>query len=152
MRKFPSEEWFSDLQQAMDANLDKYRRLGTIEMTLYVKINFDDDRSEIYKLVFNGYRCKEVKQVKSPELGSTQEAAVLEGDYETWKEMVSDIRKNGGAKLNHTLNYLTLPDVPFRVWSEGDQAQLDIDRFFRFNESLQQFFDESANFETEFRE
>jgi hypothetical protein len=149
---FPSEAWFRELQEAMDANLDKYRKLGTIEITLFVKINFDESRSETYKLVFDIYRCTEVKQVEAPELGAGRNAAVIEGDYDTWKEMVSDIRAHGGASLSQTLNALTLPDVPLLVWSKGDEAQLDVDRFFRFNESLQQFFDESAEFATEFRE
>ena len=151
MAQFPSEERFRLLQSAMDANLEKYRKLGSIEFTLYVKINYDDERSEIYKLVFDGYRCAEVKQVDTPELGAGRDAAVLDGDYETWKDMVADILANGGASLKQTLNYLTLPDTPLLIWSEGDEAQLDVDRFYRYNESLQQFFDAAAGVETEFR-
>jgi hypothetical protein len=149
---FPSEAWFRQLQDAMDANLERYRRLGTMEITLYVKINFDESRSEIYKLVFDSYRCTEVKQVAAPELGAGRHAAVIEGDYDTWKEMASDIQAKGGASLSQTLNALTLPDVPLCVWSEGDEAQLDVDRFFRYNESLQQFFDAAGGFVTEFGE
>jgi len=151
MYEFPSEAYFQQLQQAMEADEERYRRLGTIELTLYLKINFDDGHSEFYKLVFDNYRCVEVKQVDAPELGPGKGAAVLEGDYQTWKDMVSDIIKNGGASLEQTLNYLTLPDVPLRIWSEGDEDQLDVDRFYRFNESLQQFFDAGANVKTKFR-
>lgn len=152
MYEFPSEEWFRQLQQAMDSEVDKYRRLGSIELTLYLKMNFEDGHDEIYKLVFDGYRCAEVKQVQKPELGPGKEAAVVEGDYQVWKEMIADILKNGGASLEQTLNYLTLPDVPLRVWSEGEEDQLDVDRFYRFNESLQQFFDAGAGVETRFRD
>ncbi len=151
MVEFPSEDWFRELQQAMDAEVDKYRRLGSIEMTLYLKMNFDDGHDEVYKLVFDGYRCAEVKRVEKPELGPGKEAAVLEGDYQTFRDMVADIIKHGAAGLEQTLNYLTLPDVPLRIWSEGGDAQMDVDRFSRFNESLQQFFDAGAKVKTKFR-
>ena len=151
MYEFPSEEWFRQLQQAMDNEAEKYRRLGSTDLTLHVKINFEDGRAEIYKLIFAGYRCAEIKQVDTPDLGPGKNAAVIEGDYQTWKDMVEDIIRNGGASLEETLNYLTLPDVPMRVWSSGDEDQLDVDRFYRFNESLQQFFNAAANVETKFR-
>lgn len=151
MHEFPSEEWFRQLQQAMDNDVEKYRRLGSIDLTLYLKINFDDGKAEVYKLVFAGYRCAEIKKVDAPDLGPGKDAAVVEGDYQTWKDMIEDIIANGGASLEQTLNYLTLPDVPMRVWSSGDEDQLDVDRFYRFNESLQQFFDAGANVETKFR-
>lgn len=152
MYEFPSEEWFRQLQQAMDTEVEKYRRLGSTELTLYLKMNFDDGHNEVYKLVFDAYRCAEVKRVETPELGPGKEAAVLEADYQTWKDMVADIIKNGGASLEQTLNYLTLPDVPMRIWSDGGEDQLDVDRFYRYNESLQQFFDAGASVETRFHE
>jgi hypothetical protein len=47
----------------------------------------------------------------------------------------------------HTLNYLTPPNTPMRAWSE-DPVRRDL--FFRFNQSLQEFFNASAAFRTDF--
>jgi hypothetical protein len=66
--------------------------------------------------------------------------------------MVENIRRHGHADLTHTLNYLTLPDWPLRLIPTADDDQLDVDRFYRYNESLQQFFDEAAGVETRFRD
>ncbi len=55
--------------------------------------------------------------------------------------MLEAIRRNGKADLPHTLNTLTLADVPMRVTAAN---QLDVDRFYRYQETLQEFFDEAA--------
>src|SRR5262249_7358031 len=68
-----------------------------------------------------------------------------------WKEMIESIRTHGAADLTHTLNYLTLPDWPLRLVAVNEEeGQLDIDRFYRYQESLQAFFDEAAAVETRF--
>jgi hypothetical protein len=62
-----------------------------------------------------------------------------------------NIRRHGGADLDHTLDYLTLPDWPPHLAPLDDgQGQLDVDRFCRYNQSLQEFFDEAAAVETRF--
>ena len=76
---------------------------------------------------------------------------MLEGEYAAWKEMVENIRQHGHADRTHTLNYLTLPDWPLRLAPlDESQDQLDVDRFYRYNESLQEFFNEAAAVDTEF--
>jgi len=76
---------------------------------------------------------------------------ILEGDYAAWKEMIESIRTHGSADLTHTLNYLTLPDWPLRLVAVNEEeGQLDVDRFYRYQESLQAFFDEAAAVETRF--
>jgi hypothetical protein len=70
-----------------------------------------------------------------------------------WREMVENIRRHGHADLTHTLNYLTLPDWPLHLVPVDDiEGQLDVDRFYRYNETLQEFFDEAAAVETRFLE
>jgi hypothetical protein len=65
--------------------------------------------------------------------------------------MLENIRRNGHADLTHTLNYLTLPDWPFRlVPVDEGEGQLDVDRFYRYNETLQEFFDETGYVGTRF--
>jgi hypothetical protein len=73
----------------------------------------------------------------------------LEGDYDAWREMIENIGAHGGADLSHTLNFLTLPDWPLRIVPLDDAGgQLDADRFYRYIESLQEFFNEAARVET----
>ena len=54
---------------------------------------------------------------------------------------------NGRADLQHTLNYLTFPDDPMRVTGSD---QLETDAFYRYNESLQRFFDGAASVPTSY--
>jgi hypothetical protein len=70
---------------------------------------------------------------------------VLEGEIEAWKEMVENIQAHGAADLTHTLNYLTLPDWPLRLVPASAEGQLDVDRFYRYIETLQEFFNEAAD-------
>ena len=87
----------------------------------------------------------------NPEAVHGQHPVILEGDYAAWKEMVENIHQNGHADLTHTLNYLTLPDWPLRlVPVDEGEGQLDVDRFYRYNQTLQEFFDEAAALETLF--
>lgn len=144
---FPSVEWFTALARAMDGASDRYRRLGTIDLVLVAKIDFPR-RSEAYELTFSGYRCLAVRRLGS--LGeAAPDAVVLEGSHSTWRDMIRSAERNGKADLAHTLNTLTLADEPMRVTAED---QLGIDAFYRFQETLQEFFDEAAAFRTAFED
>lgn len=144
---FPSVVWFRALQQAMDADPERYRRLGTIDLVLVAKIDFPR-RSECYEITFSGTRCTGVRRAASPREAAPW-AVVLEGSYETWRDMILSIERNGKADLAHTLNTLTLADEPMRVTAEN---QLCVDGFYRFQETLQEFFDEASAFRTDFPE
>ena len=71
---------------------------------------------------------------------------ILETDVWVWKEMLESIAEGGGKPdLEHSLNRLSLPGVPIRLWAEDP---LDRDMFFRFNGSLQEFINESYKIPT----
>jgi hypothetical protein len=146
---FPSLGWFRALAERMAAQAEKYRRHGALDLTLVPRIVFPDGRTESYRLEFRGLRCD---AAAGPGDGSRGEHAVaIEGEYAAWREMVENIRQHGHADLNHTLNYLTLPDWPLRLLPLDDiEGQLDVDRFYRYIETLQEFFDEAAAVETRF--
>jgi hypothetical protein len=75
---------------------------------------------------------------------------VLEASLSTWREMIENIRAHGGTPdLQHTLNYLTLPDVPMVV---SGPDQLEVDTFYRYNETLQRFFNAAARVPTAYKE
>lgn len=147
MIAFPSEEWFAALKRFADEDPERYRRLGTVDLVLVVKVDFPEG-DRLFELVFSGYRCVAVRELSSL-AGAAAGAVVLEGGYDTWREMIESIERNGKADLAHTLNTLTLPDWPLRVTAAN---QLDTDRFYRYQQTLQEFFDEAARFQTKFVE
>jgi len=136
MTKGLSKEFFEELAARANANPDLFRRLGTADMTLVVKVDYAD-KSDYYELVFAGYQCKGVSQLKSI-ADAAKGAVVISGPYSAWREMIENIVTNGHADLEHTLNTLTLMDTPLKV--EADN-QLDTDLFYRYQQNLQEFFD-----------
>jgi hypothetical protein len=153
METFPSTEWFARLAERMAAQSEKYRKLGVIDLTLVVRIEFPDHHTEMYALDFDAYGCRDVKRVDRLEDVGGRHPVVIEGEFSAWKEMVENIRAHGAADLTHTLNYLTLPDWPLRLAPVNPKEdQLDVDRFYRYNESLQEFFNEAAAIDTRFVE
>ena len=148
---FPSAGWFRRLAHRMAAQPEKYRELGATDLTLVPRVTFPDGHSELFSLAFEGHCCRTVEQLTGPEAIHGQHPVILEGEYAAWKEMVENIRRNGHADLTHTLNYLTLPDWPLRlVPVDESEGQLDVDRFYRYNQTLQEFFDEAAALDTRF--
>jgi hypothetical protein len=148
MVAFPSVAWFEALRHAMLAHRDTYQKLGSVDLTLVPTITFPDGRVERYALVFAPHDGVAVRQIASAaEIVGPR--VIIEGDYAVWREMVENICAYGGADLQHTLNYLTLPDWPLRVTSNAED-QLDVHRFYRYQESLQEFFNEAAAVATEF--
>jgi len=133
---FPSIEFFAELRERVNADPDRFRRLGTVDMTLVVKIDYSD-MSECYEVVFSGYRCVSVRKLPSA-ASIARGSIVVSGPYAAWREMVDNILANGQADLEHSLNTLTLLDTPMRVDADN---QLDTDLFYRYQQNLQEFFD-----------
>ncbi|HVN30090.1 MAG TPA: hypothetical protein VMT64_16445 [Candidatus Binataceae bacterium] len=140
MIHFPSVEFFTALRDEVNANPDRFRRLGTVDMTMVAEIDFDASHRERYEIVFSGYRCVGVCRL-APGDPIPGDAVVLSGPYAAWREMLANIVANGQADLEHTLNTLTLFDEPLRVEAGN---QLDVDLFYRYQQNLQEFFDGAA--------
>jgi len=149
--RFPSLAWFQRLADAMAAQTEKYRRLGPLDLTLVVRVVYADGRDQLFALEFDGARCVSVTSPATVAAIRGRHPVIIEGEYAAWKEMVESIQANQGADLTHTLNFLTLPDWPLRLVAvDEEQGQLDVDRFYRYQASLQAFFDEAAAVETRF--
>ncbi len=144
--KFPTVEWFEALERQAEQNVEKFRRLGFCDASVGIKVLAENGLGEErgFVLSFDGYVCKAVEEVAAPEKVAD---FVLEGKYGAWKEMIENIKANGGPDLNHTLNYLTLPGDPIKVTAED---QLKQDLFFRYNGTLQEFFNGAQHVDTEF--
>lgn len=145
--RFPSVEWFQALCDLANANPERLRRLGTVDLALVAKIDFEGN-SRFFEIVFAGYHCQGVREI--PYLADAhRDAVVLEGAYPVWREMIANIQGNGQADLEHTLNTLTLYDTPMRVFAEN---QLNTDLFYRYQQNLQEFFDAASKLKSEFSE
>lgn len=151
MARFPSVAWFQALADRMDAQPEKYRRLGNVDLTLVPHVLYPDGREVVLRLVFEGPHCRTVDAPPTLVAVRGPHPVVIEGEYATWREMVENIRTHGHADLQHTLNFLTLPDWPLRLHAlDPDAGQLDVDRFYRYAATLQAFFDEAGSVPTEF--
>jgi hypothetical protein len=144
MVKFPSVEWFEALAERTDADRDTFRRLGYFDANVGVKIDANGAGHVGYVIEFEGYGVKSVRAEAEPEKVSD---FTIEGSVDAWRDMVRNIREHGEPDLAHTLNRLTMAGVPLKVVA-GDQLQTDL--FYRFNQSLQAYFNEAAQVPTEF--
>ena len=144
---FPSCGWFESLAGRMEADQASYRELGSIDCTMVVKVDLPEGE-ELYEVVFESFGVRSVRR-----LASLDEAVprhfVLNAPLAVWRTMIEDIRENGGPHLHQTLNYLTFPDDPMEVTGPD---QLEVDAFYRYNESLQRFFNGAVAVETRFSE
>jgi hypothetical protein len=136
---FPSVACFAELKKQMENEQERFRRLGFIDVTFGVRVT-DGPQAKpgnAYKLTFEAFRCAEVKELQDTDATDF----VLEAPYVTWKEMFQNIRVLGHADSKHTINTLTHLGTPIKVVYDDPDGH---DRLFRYNESIQEFFNLSA--------
>lgn len=138
---FPSLEWFQAIRDIVNSD-EGYRRIGTCDALVGIKV---PDLRRYYLIAFRGFRCSQVREASEEEV----EAADfwLEMPYRRWKEMIENIKENGKADLQHTLSTIDLEDSQGFARSRDGYKR---DLFYRFNRSLQYFFDASARIDTRF--
>src|SRR3990170_4877598 len=139
MPVFPSVEWFEAVKKIVNED-EAFRRLGTVDTKVGVKVG-----GKVYELDFEAFECLGAKEIAEDELRDVD--FWLESDAAGWKELLTNIKENGGADLHHTLNTLDLMSPEGFARSHDGYRR---DAFYRFNQSLQHFFDSSAKIETKF--
>ena len=138
---FPSVEWFQALQQLVNGD-PEFRRLGTVDAGMGVKVG-----SRVFVITFEAFECVDVKEGAEADLDDLD--FYLELSEAGWRDLVENTKANGGADRRHTLNTLDLTlDDGLSQNAIGDQLRGDM--FFRVNQSLQHFFDLSAQLDTVF--
>jgi hypothetical protein len=141
MPVFPSVEWFTDVAQ-LAMHDDAYRRFGRVDATVGLKVG-----ARVFRLTFDVFDIGDIREIDADALRDLD--FYLEMDPSRWQAMLSSIQANGRAEREFTLNSLdlTLPDgLHQNATDDGYRA----DKFFRFNENLQRYFDLSALVETTF--
>ena len=148
MLTFPSVEWFARLGELMEENRAVHEHVGEIDCSCVWSV-FDADgqgTDRHFQTTFELYSMTDVQEVTEDDLVKAN--FILETDVWVWKEMLENIAENKGRPdLEHSLNRLSLPGVPIRLWAEDP---LDRDMFFRFNGSLQEFVNESYKIPTNY--
>ncbi len=140
---FPSLEWFEAIQALVNEDAE-FRNLGSVDATMAVKSG-----SNVILITFEAFKCIQVRAGTDDDLFELD--FYLDRPPEKWQEMVTNIKDNDGADRQHTLNTLDLR-LPDGLSSNATGDQFKADMFFRFNESLQRFFDLSAQLDTVFRD
>jgi hypothetical protein len=139
MPVFPSVEWFNAIKDLVN-NDPAFRQLGTVDAVTGVKVG-----GKIFEITFEAFECTNVREVSENDLRDMD--FWLEQPYDGWKEMLENIKKHGAADLTHTLNTIDL-SIPEGLARSHDGYRRDA--FYRFNQSIQDFFNASAKIDTKF--
>lgn len=132
-------ELFDALAAAMGADPERYERLGDIELDLVIRMRREDEADFLVRLGFHGITCDQVAPV---EPGAQRAADCwLDGDLAEWEAMFENIASHGHAVDEWTLNTLTLFGERIYLHATDPMGE---DRFHRFNQTLQEFFDAAA--------
>ncbi|MFN8559895.1 MAG: hypothetical protein U0531_21930 [Dehalococcoidia bacterium] len=139
MPAFPSVEWFQALAGIVNHDT-AYRKAGAVDAEVGVQV--DDCYFEID---FEAYEVTGVREIDAARAAELDFTLVLPA--EEWREMIENIKQHGAADLSHTLNSLDLASADEFARSADYYRR---DKFYRFNQSFQLFFDASAQIDTEF--
>lgn len=142
--RFDTIEFFEALAAEMNAHPERFRPLGEAYMDCTVVMR--DPRGDtggdfVVRIGFDELRCTHVGSAS--DTGHRGDAAdfALDGPRSAWDAMFTDIAANGHATGLHTLNSLALLGDDIRC--VGDDP-MGLDKFSRFNQTLQEFFDGAA--------
>jgi hypothetical protein len=143
---FPSLEWFQRLDELMDQHRSRHEHIGPIDCVAQFSVLDPDGkgRDRHFQVTFELYSATNAREVTEEQFDRAD--FIMETDSLVWQEMIENIREHGGRPdLEHSLNRLSLPGVPIRVWAPDPLGR---DMFFRFNQSLQEYVNASAEVPT----
>ena len=141
MAKFPSIAWFDAVRSVYNSDDALHRAgSGTCDCTVGVQVG-----QAFFQLVFDGFECSSATKIAKAGLEECD--FYLHMPAKGWREMLKSIQAHGHATDNHTLNTLDLDREDGLATSTHDDQYRE-DLFFRYNQTLQFFFDASARVKT----
>ncbi len=146
---FPSVDWFTRLGELMADQRAHFEHLGECDCTAQVTI-WDGPGGDEWRcqIVFEEFGMVSAREVTEDDESDAD--FIMETDLETWQEMVESIVEGEGQPgLLFTLNRLSMPGTPIRLWSHDPLGR---DAFFRFNQTIQHYINNCAAFTTEWIE
>ncbi|MCP5029489.1 MAG: hypothetical protein GY929_24730 [Actinomycetia bacterium] len=129
---------YDRLAGMMNDRPNTYETLGDIYMDLALILRRDGGDARIL-LGFEGIQCVRVAEFDDGEEANAD--CWLEGDLDSWQKMFDDILANGKATGEWTLNAATMVGEDIKLEATDPMGW---DKFHRFNQTLQEFFDASA--------
>jgi len=143
-------EWFQALRAIVNNDPD-FRKFGTIDCDMGIEIGDTTYRVTFEAFEVTGVAAFETADSEAPDPEATdlhpELDFVLSMSPDRWREMIESINENGAAGLHYTLNTLDMED-PDNFARSPDYHRRD--KFYRFNQTLQDFFDASARIDTTF--
>jgi len=127
--------FFDALAAEMNAHPERFELLGSADMVAEVVMNRPEGDFRV-RLAFEGLGCSGVTEVEGG--GAPDCDFRLVGPLAAWQGMFADIAANGRATGLWTINSLAL--LGTEIACVGDDP-MGLDKFSRFNQSLQEFFD-----------
>ncbi len=129
--------FFDALAAEMNGHADRFEILGDVDIDIGLIMRSGDDFG--VRLRFEGIECTGVSEMEDGEEQATD--CWLDGPLEAWQGMFDNIRSNGRATGRQTINSLSIRGEPLRVRGADP---LGVDKFFRYNQTMQAFFDGAA--------
>lgn len=142
--RFPDPQWFLALGGLMAARGELFRRIGYVETRFVVRVLPDEDgggQEQNTGVEMAGYALTDAIALTPGEAASFDPDFAICARRAVWRRMLDEIARNGRPELRHTLNSLAL--IGDELWLESAD-QLREDKFYRFNQSLQELFNLAA--------
>jgi hypothetical protein len=127
-------EFFHALAAEMNAHPERYRPLGEADMDVVIVMRRAADAAFAVRLVFEEIRCEHVVDAEPDSPCEYR----LDGPLTAWQAMFDDIGARGHAAGLQTINSLALLGDDIAL---GGSDPMGLDKFSRFNQTLQEFFD-----------
>lgn len=131
-------EFFSALASEMNAHPERYQPLGEADMDVIIVMRGTSATSFSVRLTFEGIRCEHVVEA-DPDSPCEYR---LDGPLAAWQAMFDDIAGHGRATGLQTINSLALLGNDIAL---GGTDPMGLDKFSRFNQTLQQFLDGASH-------
>jgi hypothetical protein len=141
---FPSTDYFTQLKTQMEAQGEKFKRLGYIDTTFAISVG-SNGSTRNFILEFEVFDLKNVREVPAVDL--KQVDFQIEGDAPVWREMIENIKRNGQADSMHDINTLAHFGERLKIRYDDPDGH---DKLYRFMESIQEFFDLSSKVDVTF--
>ena len=140
---FPSTQWFDAVRMEFNSH-EEFHQRGSGHCNCLAGVKVSD---RVFVLTFEGLECTKAEETSDRKLQDVD--FYMSMDIEDWREMLDNIHENGHAVGEYTLNTLDLSRMDGLSTSlHGDQYREDM--FFRFNQTLQFFFDASSRVDTKY--
>jgi hypothetical protein len=138
-------DFFAGLADELNAHPEQFRVLGDCDMVAALVMRRAEGDFAV-RITFEELRCTEAVEVTVDEARAAD--FYLDGPYELWQTMFADILEHGTASGRLTINSLALlgtgsTDIRLR----GDDP-MGVDKFSRFNQTLQEYLDGAARIAT----